>query len=349
MDRPDERTGQRVLRSGRAVLVVSASLVLLVTMPSLAWAAPQSGQEETAQPPTSGNAGNGVLEAGASTPGTVESSTVTGDGVPFNRTVEVKVPRRCWYGAGPTGFEYWDYWRPDGEARMSRTKDDFAAQGLLHQGWESHKDDREGRWYEAECAAHVPGDERNAYYLSHPAVYVEAGATPPPVEEAVDPEVLAQVAFEHMQLPESVIRWNPSLDGSSATVVNLPTFVWVDNAVSQVQVTARVPGVSSTVTATRGVMTLQAPGAETSTCADAGTPYRPGMTSSSCAIEFYRSTSNQPVKEGQTLPTATLTATVAWAATWTSSVDPGTYELETQNITTTAEIPVAEVQTIVTR
>ena len=96
-------------------------------------------------------------------------------------------------------------------------------------------------------------------------------------------------------------------------------------------------------------MTLEAPGADTSTCADAGAPYVPGMTSSSCAIRFYRSTSNQPVKEGQTLPTATLTATVAWAASWTSSVDPGTYELETQDITTAAEVPVAEVQTIVTR
>lgn len=330
-------------------LISLTTLALILSAPLTTAADPPQRGQRGEQASTSGDASGGVLEAGAGTPGTVESSTVTAEGVPFNRTVEVRVPRRCWYGPGPTGFEHWDYWRPDGEARKSRTKDDFAAQGLLHEGWESHKDDREGRWYEAECAAHVPGDERNEYYLSHPGVYVEAGTPPPPVEEAVDPEVLAQIAFEHMQLPEAMIRWNPSLNGSGATIVNMATFIWVENAVSEVRVTARVPGVSSTVTATRGVMTLEAPGADTSTCTDAGTPYVPGMRSSSCSIQFYRSTSNQPVKDGQTLPTATLTATVAWAATWASSADPGTYALETQDITTTAEIPVAEVQAVVTR
>ena len=239
-----------MLRRGGWTVVTAILLVLGASV--AATAAPSAGQQAVEQASTSGHASDGVLEAGAGTPGTVESSTVTGEGVPFQRTVEVRVPRRCWYGAGPTGYEYWDYWRVGGEARKSRTKDDFAAQGLLSEGWEDHQDDHEGRWYEAECASHVPAEERNEYYLSHPSVYVEAGATPPPVEEAVDPQVLAQVAFEHMQLPEATIRWNPSLNGSGATIVNLPTFVWVENAVSQVQVTARVPGVSSTVTATRG-------------------------------------------------------------------------------------------------
>jgi len=169
------------------------------------------------------------------------------------------------------------------------------------------------------------------------------------VREDVDPEFLAQVAFEHMDLPTGTIRWNPNLKGSGATLVNQDTFVWIEDTASQVQVTASVPGVSSTVTARLTGMRLEADGADPSTCPDIGTPYTPGMTRSTCAIRFHRSSANQPVKAGQTLPTATLTATATWEATWTSTLDPTPRELESQTLTTTTEIPVAEAQTIVTR
>lgn len=330
-----------------AALALALAIALVAPAPASA-APPQRGQDGEEQASTSGDSSGGEIAAGAGTPAVVESSGSTTSGVPFRQSVTVSVPRRCWYGAGPTGYDYYEHWKDGGPGRNAMTTDAYAAQGLLHPNFEEHATDTEGRWYEAACASYVPTEELRAYMLSHPGVFVPAGTQPPAVVESVDPEILAQVAFEHMQLPTGTIRWNPSLQGSGATLVNMDTFVWVENAATQVQVTASVPGVSSTVTARMSSMRVQADGADATTCADAGTPYAAGMTSSTCAITFRRSSANQPVKAGQTLPTATLTATATWEASWTSSVDPATYVLESQTLTTSAEVPVAEVQSVVT-
>jgi hypothetical protein len=163
-------------------------------------------------------------------------------------------------------------------------------------------------------------------------------------------EVLAQVASEHMRLPEGVVRWNPSLQGSGATLVNMDTFVWVENSTMSVQVTASVPGVWSRVEARMTGMTLSAPShARDAACADTGTPYVKGMKRSSCSVVFHRSTANLQVKDGFEHPTVTLTATSTWQATWTSSLDPTPRPLESLERTVTAEIPVAEAQSVVTR
>ena len=51
---------------------------------------------------------------------------------------------------------------------------------------------------------------------------------------------------------------------------------------------------------------------------------------------------------GQTLPTTTLTATARWTVTWTSSVNPDPQRLDVPPTATTAEVPVAEIQSVVT-
>ncbi|WP_143082708.1 hypothetical protein [Cellulomonas sp. KH9] len=313
-------------------------------------AGPQAGRDGTEDAAAAGDVSDdGISVEAESTTATIETTGATTAGVPFTGVAKVPVPRRCWYGAGWTGQRYYEYWKDGGVGRSSMTQDAYAAQGLLHEGFEQHATDTEGRWYEAECASHVPADEQVAYFLSHPAVYVMAGEPAPAVQESVDPRVLAQIAAEHMQLPVGTIRWNPSVKGSGATVVNLDTFVWVEDATTSVQVTASVPGVWSRVEARMASMALSAPNARDVTCPDAGTPYAAGMTGSSCAIVFERSSANQPVKSGQQYPTVTLTATARWEATWTSSLDPTPQALEVQTRTVTAEVPVGEVQTIVTR
>jgi hypothetical protein len=118
-----------------------------------------------------------------------------------------------------------------------------------------------------------------------------------------------------------------------------------------VTVTAAVPaGPSAQVTATLKNLALTAPGADQASCADTiGVPWTKDAKKTTCSIQFFHSSANQPVKTGQALPTATLTATATWSASWTYSVDPNTHTpLPAQDLTTTAEIPVAEVQTIVT-
>lgn len=340
-----------MLTRGRLVVVALAPLLFALMGVSASSAAtgapPVAGNGKGDSPSASGSSSNGSISAG-SVQAVIETSGQTETRETFRRSVSVPVPRRCWYGPGATGKAYYDYWGPGGPASDIPTLDAYRAQGLLHDGYEDHATDTEGRWYEPRCAAHVPGAEQVEYMLSHPGVYVMPGEPAPAVEESVDPEVLAEIAAEHMQLPTGTIRWNPTLEGSGATVVNTETFVWVENSTTAVEVTASVPGVWSRVQARMTSMTLSAPGTGASTCPDTGTPYSPGMTTSTCAITFTRSTAGMPVKDGQTLPTVTLTATATWEATWTSSLDPTARPLDTQTLTTTGEIPVAEVQTIVT-
>ena len=70
--------------------------------------------------------------------------------------------------------------------------------------------------------------------------------------------------------------------------------------------------------------------------------------SSTCTFKFLHSSANQDLKDGQTLKTTTLPATATWTATWTSSLDPTPRVLPTQEQVTTAEVPVAEIQALVT-
>lgn len=280
---------------------------------------------------------------------TVTTSGSTVEGRSFSSSTTRTQAPVCWYGRGMSGLEYFEYWKPGGEARESDTLDDFAYQGLLHPDYESHATDDTGHWYEATCRVDAPVEVREAYLASHPAVFVPAGVPAPPVEAQVPPEVLAEVAYEAMQLPTGVIRWNPATGVGGATVVNLDTWVWVEGAPVDVEVTASVPsGVWARVSAHLAGMELTAQGADPVSCSGAGTAWSAGAGASSCSLVFYRSTAGLAVKDGQALPTATVTAAARWEASWTSSVDATPRPLDAQTITATAEIPVAEIQTLVT-
>ena len=71
-----------------------------------------------------------------------------------------KVKLMCWYGQGKTGAAYYEYWKPGGEARKSRTLGDYADQGLLNPGWDTPEisTSTEGHWYDATCAFDAPAD-----------------------------------------------------------------------------------------------------------------------------------------------------------------------------------------------
>ena len=278
----------------------------------------------------------------------VEVAGSTVEGQTFATTSVRKVAPRCWYGRGSSGYDYYEYWKVGGVAREADTLDDYAYQGLLNPNFEAYATETEGAWYEPACRYDVPLDELLAYVAAHPAVYVRP-QDPVPVQPAqVDPAVLAQVAFEAMDLPTGEVRWNPRLPGSGATVVNMDTWVWV--AAAPVSVTASVDsGQWARVDARLDELTVTAPGADPVSCPDSGTPWTAGATSTTCAVTFFRSSANQPVKTGYEVPTATMTITTRWSATWVSSAGGAPTGLPDQELTTTAEIPVAEIQAIVTR
>jgi hypothetical protein len=248
-------------------------------------------------------------------------------------------------------MEYYEYWKAGSPPRrlVPSLQNASAWVNGQHPGYETYATDTAGHWYDARCSADAPTDVLIAYYAAHPPVYVVPGATPPATDTGVPPQVLAQVAFEAMDLPTGTIDWNPKLINDGAAVVGRDTWVWIEGATRTVTVTASVPGLSAQVTATLDHIDLTAPGADKTKCPDTGTPWTAGAKKSTCTIDFFHSSANQPVKHGQKLPTATLTATATWTATWTSSLDPTVRALPTQKLTTTAEVPVAEIEAIVVR
>lgn len=111
---------------------------------------------------------------------------------------------------------------------------------------------------------------------------------------------------------------------------------------------SRIPGTWAQVDAVLSGLDLSAPGADDAHCPDTGIAWTEGAEDTTCKITFVRWSANQSVKAGQSLPTATLAATATWTASWTSPQNATPTALPAQTLTTTAEIPVAEIQTIVT-
>jgi len=326
-------------------LVVIASLL---SVGSTALAIDQENPPPPSGEPTSTPSVDPVAEGGTvSVSVTGVGTTAEGGSFPVARVQPV--PRVCWYGRDRSGLAYYEYWKPDGVARRSSTLEAYAAQGLLYPGWDTAPifTDTTGSWYGPECRPDAPSDYVTAYRAEHAPVYWWPADEVPASTEDVDPAVLAQVAYDFTDLPTGAIGWSPSLEGVGITVVNVDTWVWVAGAPTSVSVTASIPGTWARVDAVLDHVELSAPGAAPVTCDGPGIPWSAGATSASCSIRFTHSGADQPVKAGQSLPTSTLTVTAVWTASWVSSVNPTPTALPAQEITTTAEIPVAEIQTVV--
>lgn len=168
------------------------------------------------------------------------------------------------------------------------------------------------------------------------------GTQPDPV---VDPETLAEYAYEVMDLVDPTLEWNPRINRiGDATLVNLPTWVWVEDeaAVGERTVTATAGGVSATVTATTdGISVSSIAGYEECDAAQARQAYASGVSEGqACTLTFTQA--SRGYADGFPVETTT-----AWQATWTSNVDQfGTLENKSQGATT--YIPVAESQSLVT-
>ncbi|MDC7120632.1 hypothetical protein OMK64_03685 [Cellulomonas fimi] len=359
-------------RRAQAVAVIAALVVLAATpvhaastfRPAALRAAPGAGDVcldrscgGTSPPPGSGG-GSGV---GAGADGEGISVVVWGTGVrgggesatSGRRTV--RAAPACFYRQTWTGQEYADAWAPGGSFRDLQhhlpPEDTFEP----WPGYLEHQDDAEGHWWYPTCDSDRFPDSAAyqaayaAFRATHDIVYVEASETPPNAQ-VVPPETLAQIAFEETDLPTGQVQWNPRRAGDGSTFVGIDTWVWLDDPTVQVQVTAEIPGLSATVTSTFDSLRVEAPGAEAVTCTGTpGTAWAAGATQG-CAIVFTRSSAREGVKAGQSLPTTTLTATGRWHATWTSTATAGTREVgEPQTTTATAELPVAEIQAVVTR
>jgi len=335
-----------MLRGARAwarvagVAVLSGALLGLVGVPSASADGNGFGKDADTTP----SSGGGTISV------TISSEGSTSGGHTFTSKVPggVYVKPQCWLTSGKTGQEFWEYWKPGGEARESDTLDDYAYQGLLPDDMEKYKDDTEGHWYTPMCQLDTPTDVSDAYYKKYPYVYVEAGDEPPAATVMVDPVVLAQAAYDSMKelLPTGRLDWNPKLKGTGGTIVGKETGVWLDDAARTISVTASVPGgVWARVDANRTDVAVSATGATSGKCAN-GVTY-PAPAADTACLTFDRSTAYLAASTGSSVPTTTMTATSTWTAGWVSSESAARTELPSQTVTAEAQISVAEIQSIV--
>ncbi|QQM42706.1 hypothetical protein [Streptomyces liliifuscus] len=181
--------------------------------------------------------------------------------------------------------------------------------------------------------------------------WVENGEAPPPqYEEAITPEMLAALAYQHMELPDTEVTLAPE----AITKVNLPTWAWLDDAAfDEVQATAaiNVPGfnIEATTTATPKSLTLD-PGTEDATTIPAngecpivdgriGEPYAKGKADETppCGIVYGRSSN------GGTFP---LKASLTWEISWTGTGQAGPVGLPDGTIEAVQDITVQEAQAV---
>lgn len=185
---------------------------------------------------------------------------------------------------------------------------------------------RPGVWYDSLCDSSVS----NAAYRDYvntvaPPVLVNGG--PPPVPQAPpDPQLLHDIAVRAMTLPDPAVQLvNPR------TVVRIGTYVWVrpDDTAPR-SVTASVPGLAVTVTATAQGVRFTSDGAPATACGvvRAQTP--------SCALVYQRSSARAP---GQQF---SIVGYVDWTATSTAGLPvPGA-----QMASPAQGVTVLEVQTV---
>jgi hypothetical protein len=181
--------------------------------------------------------------------------------------------------------------------------------------------------------------------------WVENGDAPPPrYEEAVTPEILAALAYQHMELPDTEVTLAPQAN----TKVNLPTWAWLDKAVfDEVQATAaiNVPGFNIQATTTAKPVSLKLkPGTEDAETYPAsgectiyaddsiGEPYAKGKANETppCGVKYLRSSGNGTYK---------LQATITWEITWTGTGGAGD-DLPNGTFGNEQDITVQEIQAV---
>ncbi|MGX1542314.1 hypothetical protein [Streptomyces adustus] len=197
----------------------------------------------------------------------------------------------------------------------------------------------ENRWMEPEAQA-----------CDRAPFWVVTGAAPD-VPQAVTPQVLAELAYNRLHLPDTEVTLAPAV----ATKVNLPTWAWLDKTrFKPVEVTAslHVGGLDIQATTTASPVSLRLePGtrdAETypasgeCTFGDTGSigeKYAPGKADRTppCGIKYLRSSGDGAFQ---------LHATVTWEITWSGTGNPGPTRLPDGSFGKTQDIKVQEIQSI---
>ncbi|MFE8960701.1 hypothetical protein [Streptomyces iakyrus] len=306
-----------------------------------------------------GNNGDNQQSADADKDGTV---SVTVGGVVFDRSKNGSgnaagaltsttswSPPPCWYAPKYTPEQLKKYLEPTWEAGSTGYEWDAKQRDRYVNGhpYKDFNKDKTGKgyfWDSFVDKSFPPGWDS----CEKPIFWVDQGDPPPAdIENAVTPEVLAELAYAEVRVPSTKVTLAPA----AQTKVNLPTWAWLDAAdFKPVSVTASVPviGIAATATAVPTSLRIE-PGTEDAVTYPAsgvcaindgriGEPYVKGKANRTppCGVKYLRSSGDG---------TYPLQATVTWKITWTGTGGTGG-DLPDGTFGATQDLAVQEIQAV---
>ncbi|WP_404194269.1 hypothetical protein [Streptomyces tauricus] len=356
-------TASRRTTVGLTALALSIS-ALVLAQPAYAGKPVPSGQGSDTKE-TGGKSGNGIYAAAS----VQYSGAVTKNGSAGNvASADVNwTPPACWYAPYLGAKDFKKEMSESLKSQMGKPGMTGHAGAALSEtqrhyeddygwtdtpGYKDYNVDKDGEgmfWAGVENPNEPDYLKRTA--CSEMPFWVDNGEAPPPrYEQAITPEMLAALAYQHMELPGTKVTLAPE----AITKVNLPTWAWLDEAVfDEVQATAaiNVPGfnIQATTTAKPKSLTLS-PGTADATTIPAdggcpivdgriGEPYAKGKAGETppCGIIYRRSSG------GETLP---LKAALTWEISWTGTGQAGAIGMPDGTIEATQNITVEEIQSV---
>jgi enoyl reductase len=239
-------------------------------------------------------------------------------------------PPACWYEPKWTPAEFadefrkrWDIPHASGVGEAYRLSQDHYVNGKPYKDFNKEETGKGIWWESVRDEGRAEAGDPAAFACDARTFWVENGEIPE-VENAITPEVLAELAYARIKVPDTSVDLAPK----TATKVNLPTWAWLDKAdFHEVSVTASlaVGGVDIQATTTAKPVSLKlepgTPDAETYPASgecvinddgSIGEPYAQGKADQDppCGIKYLRSSG-----DGSFELRATVTWEVAWAGT----------------------------------
>ncbi|MXM62448.1 hypothetical protein GR925_03030 [Streptomyces sp. HUCO-GS316] len=265
-------------------------------------------------------------------------------------------PPACWYEPRWTPAEYaeefkkeWNIAHSSGVGEAYTLAKDYYVNGHPYKDFNKSETGKGIWWNAVRDEAREESGDPAAFACDTKTFWVENGETPD-VENAVTPEILAQLAYNRVNVPDTRVTLAPQ----NTTKVNLPTWAWLDETEFQeVSVTAslNVGGVNIQATTTAKPVSLKLePGtgdAETYPASgectinkdgSIGEPYAKGKAARTppCGIKYLRSSGDGAFK---------LRATVTWEVTWTGTGGAGG-DLPDGTFGSEQDVTVQEIQSI---
>ncbi|MEV8317634.1 hypothetical protein AB0Q95_26035 [Streptomyces sp. NPDC059900] len=309
-------------RSAALAAAVALGCVLLSAPPAAA-EKDIGGGTPAETPSVSGDEQDGTLLATAG--GIVYDRSKNGSGAKAGAIAPTGSysPPPCWYGPAYTPAQFKKEREATWAVDSTGHEWDLEQRKRYVEG-EPYKDfnmDKAGKgywWSSFPNKSYPPGWDK----CTKETFWVDKGDPPPAdVPEAIDPEILAKLAYAEIRVPGTKVTLAPE----GETKVNLPTWAWLDGAeFKPVSVTASVPvlGIEATTTAepvslkidpgTADAETYPASGVCELKDGKIGEPYAKGKSDETppCGVKYLRSSGDG---------TYPLKATVTWKIHWTGT------------------------------